>query len=711
MNKKSIFFSVFVFVFVLLGCLSAADLQVGTLQRRFKLGMTCTLSINNISPRTINTGQRFTASYNLKCRLAMDIPTLEAKVGLFINNRLRETQELRKCPNNEERRYFISAYAPANPDTYPLLLKVVPIDADLETASGSTILASVSSEIHVGRGLPDLVITSFTISNPEKRTRDRRDFLYFPFSIQIRNSGAAAADPFAIGITDDTEEFSRFRLVSGGHTDAPLPAGRIINLSGEAELPFTDSEITSTYRLRAKADIPVGEFVGPEGAVEESDENNNFSRTVTVRSSFASINGIVGGDHAYRGSEIELVGSFGESLGDRKVAIFRGGVRKAYAEVLRFSSSKIRMRIPNDNTISRETTHQILLVEGVDQGVSNAVDVYVCRPIRVTGFEVHGSGIHDYLVNDVNAKIYLDADPRCRRIALSFRNADALSEEIIQDVRGNSVIFVPNARIPAASNFANCAGLIRDVCTDVFDDSEGTDPFPVRVFKLHDERIDRVAISFLIPCARLHFDSKRSYLQLSEMCNPAISGGDFHDLDILSSYNIPKTGCDYKVWFRDINCDFYPSRMVEIGSRKITLKFPFETGGPHEIGLDYSSCSGNVPDINLLRLYVEMDISFSASNGVMNPGTFFRSGIPRIDLDADVNKLADGFVELFTGDIDPMIKRILREEVTKVMGSNNFKTQMHDLFLSGFKSRYGENTKIMNVSIEGDVILIEYVIF
>jgi len=403
------------------------------------MGVRGTLTINLISPREIYTNTpQITVSYNLSLSSPLNIRTIPVKVALFLDNQLKNTTEINNFPNGETRHLFISTPAPNQAREYVLTLKVVRADvSNISLARSGEIYATATQKIKINEALPDLVIDNFEVFKPELRTEGSLTYTYIPFRVRVKNIGVLEAGIFKIGITDTTSGLNL--NVDGGMTSAPLPPGRAVELSGYAKDTMGTSR---SYSLKAKADVPTREFVGPEGHIRELNEDNNLSSIVEVMKPFVRITAPHEGYYqAYRGGQIEIIGSFGSSLGDKKVAIFSRGARIAYVDIINFSSSKITIKIPKLDSISWGTTYQLLIVDNRDQPLSTPVDLYICNPLRLTQVRISESNYPGALINERYAKMILEKDERCRRISWALARATnypSLDTEIqTQDAYGS----------------------------------------------------------------------------------------------------------------------------------------------------------------------------------------------------------------------------------------------------------------------------------
>jgi hypothetical protein len=675
------------------------------------MGVRGTLTINLISPREIYTNTpQISVSYNLSLSSPLNVRTIPVKVALFLDNQLKNTTEINNFPNGETRRLFISTPAPNQAREYVVTLKAVKADvSDVSLARSEEIYATATQRIKVNEALPDLVIENFEVFEPELKTKGTSTYAYIPFKVKVKNIGVSEAGIFSVGITETTS--GRDLLIVGGSTSAPLPPGRTVELSRYAEVTLAETTAQS-YFLRAKADVPTREFVGPEGHIRELNEENNLSSIIEVRMPFVRIEAL--SYQGYRGGQIEIKGSFGSSLGNKKVAIYREGVRKAYADVINFSSSKIIIKIPNVNSIERGLMHKLRIVDntsGQDVPISNDVDLYICNPLRITYIGILESNYPGALINERFGLIRLEKDGRCcKKISWALaRNYPTLDTEVkTEETPHDSFWIRPNLSFGPEEYRTNVTVIIRDPSLVAFDDdSEGTAKIQVPIYNLFRKEINEATVFLILPCIKIHIDQAYSYLQIPEFCPER--GGMFYTLNIPSSFKVPlENACDLKVWFRDINANPRLENVLTMSRGIFHLRLPFETGGPDEIGLDYWSCAGEVPDINLLRLEIRADISF-LSGWPVTPDSFFKVSNIIVDLDADLNNLSDAFVEAFVGDIDRMIKDRLRQEIGRALGSRDVKQTVFDLFMKHLRDILGNsNARLLSIEPKGNSAEILY---
>lgn len=229
-----------------------------TPDKQTDFGFSCTLSINEISPRDIftNTGQ-ITVSYNLYLSSPLNVLTIPVKIGLFLDNQLKETSEINNFPNKGTRRLFISTPSPDRAKDYGLLVKVVRRDVDPARATGREIYAAASQIIHVNANVDlNLSGSEITISpNPPIRGEE------FTIGVPLKNSGTDrvidAEVAFMILSRDGVvieRVIHKAPVILGGQTFTYNCKFRISKLG--------------TYQVRAVAD--------PDGKIVELQENNNM---------------------------------------------------------------------------------------------------------------------------------------------------------------------------------------------------------------------------------------------------------------------------------------------------------------------------------------------------------------------------------------------------------------------------------------------------
>jgi len=672
-----------------------------------------TITINTVSPRAIYTNtSQITVSYFL--HLALPIvgsSRVAVKIGLFLDNQLKQTQEINNFPNGETLRLFISFPAPNQARDYVLTLKAVRADVSPESASLSQTYAIGGSQtIRVNEALPDLIIESFEVGDPDMRTEGSIRWVYFPCRIRVKNIGAANAGVFGV-IVRETSDGRKLRGLCG--TQSPLSPGQSILLSCEMGDTVGGGAVQDIYRLQAKADDYTGEFLSPERAVKELNEDNNLSPIVEKRSLYVRITvPATGSFQAYRGGQIDVLGSFGTSFEGKRVAIFRGGVREAYADVVNSSYygstiSKLTIKIPNQDSIARGVVHKLLIVDNRDFGLSNAIDLYICNPLRLTQVKILESQYSGALINERHSTMVLEKDERCRRISWALaRNYPVLDTEV--KTLDAPFIFIPNLRFASNEYRTNVTVVVRDACLVGFsDDSEGTSRIQIPIYNLFKKQIGVPGITLFLPCFKVHIDQAGSYFQVPEFCPDR--GGTFFNFSTPAVKIVQDNAPDLKVWLRDINCTVRTENILTISGGVARFWLPFETGGADEVGLSFWS-GAELPDINLHKLEINVALRFS-TNWQLDPNKFVTVGGVKVDLEADINAIPDSVVEAFTGEIEPMIEQQLQREISRALNSPDIKKQIFDSFINNISTIVGRpNPTILAVQGAGDQIEILYYI-
>lgn len=343
------------------------------------MGVSGTLTINEISPRIVytNTAQ-ITVSYNLSLSSPLNISRIPVKVGIFLDNQLKNTVEINNFPNHQSRRLFISSPTPSQAKDYRLSIKAVRADVSPDRARADQIYASAEQIIRVNEALPDLIVESFTVSQPRITERGGSFVAEFPLNIRVKNIGVAPAGRFDVAVKEkvisDTELF-RARIEG-------LNPGESRDISGVSR-GLDPTLYSEGFRFQAKVDEPpVEEFAPREGRIRELNEDNNLSEIVRQESTgFISIATLT---ECYRGSHIEILGNFGSSFGNNRVALESGGSIVGYAELINFSPNKITVKIPKTDNIKTEATYQIFIQDGNGRRISNLYSIYINKPIKIT---------------------------------------------------------------------------------------------------------------------------------------------------------------------------------------------------------------------------------------------------------------------------------------------------------------------------------------
>jgi len=128
-----------------------------------------TLTIVEINPKTICTNSRITIIYDLSLSIPQNISTVPVKIGLFLDNKLKNTDEIINFPNCQTRRLSTSTLAPKEGKEYLLTLKAVRADvSDVSLAASKQIYATATQRIKVNDVFPDLVVKEIKCGHGNK---------------------------------------------------------------------------------------------------------------------------------------------------------------------------------------------------------------------------------------------------------------------------------------------------------------------------------------------------------------------------------------------------------------------------------------------------------------------------------------------------------------------------------------------------------------
>jgi hypothetical protein len=689
-----------------------------------EFGTTYSLEIFGITPRQISPGQRITVGYYLQCNTKLGVSSVRIRVGLFLGTDLRQTNNI-DLNVNQRIRLFISADAPSEPGSYTASLKVVPADVNPAAASGDQILAmkSQSFQVLLLQAFPDLTIENFSVTGADTRTVGGITFAYFPFTARIKNVGGASANAFAVGIFEGDVGL---QVVEGGATVAPLPAGQSVQVSGAARQTIRPGTSQDTYQLRAKADVPVGEFIGSQGVIRELNEANNISAVVNVR--FETVN-ILGNYSAYRGNEIEIQGSFGSSFSGKKIALDRQGGFAGLAELVSFSPTKLVIRIPKTGGVVAGQNHRIFIVEEGYPGtgkrrLSNFADLRIFNPIAITSlvsqcavtFSPTGTYPPNILVKGIATDVGITADNLTNiRIAVS-RGANPADSAYMER-------YVPGYRIHPSVYKAVPPGPAQLIAADFREaayrtgDSEGVARLAVEVRRDRNAATRRREIgvaqggvpSFGIYMA-VHIDKAGSYLDMTVMgfLQPR------HTFpQELAEFVERFAGRDILHQFQDINGQNGFERQrgtYAILNGRIILPVIMECGGPIEIKRSAKvagSWDDNLAyDVNLRSLSFRVSFGSGYPQAALNMGNIIHDVDVEIDLDADVSNMPDG-LELLNL-VDNRMKRILRAALQQTFSSPDLKSQFINAVLGQVKNFVGETTVIVNAWLAGETLFVDY---
>ena len=684
-------------------------------------GVSCTLEINTISPRQIFVSDRVTVSYYLTCSTNLNVSVIPVKVGLFFNTTLANSEEINNMPNNRRLRLFISGNAPGTAGRYTLMIKVVRADANPATATGSAVLATKSQTIEVYQALPDLIIESFQVSDPELRTIGRLTYAYFPFRVGVKNSGGADADRFAVGIFEGD---SGLQVVEGGATQSPLRKGQSAQISGMARTTISPTSSQEVFRLRAKADVPIGEFIGPSGHVQELNEDNNFSRVEEVRFSFLSISGSYSG---YRGSHMEISGSFGSSFAGKKVAVDRSGGFVGFAELISSSPSKLVIKIPKTNSFQTGQGHRLFITEegypGRGRRLSNFANLHLFNPIAITQvasqcpvtFSPTGGMPPNILVKGYEFMIDLSCD-NLTDVRYGFTAS--------LPARGDTcnLRFVRGHRVPAsvlnALSPGRCYVAAADFRSPEFRtaESEGLayQEVTVRANRNDGTLRQNIPLSIgggIIPMRiTILIDYNGSWMDLTIMNTPMDRINFAREL---AQFEAKFAGRNILHKLQDINGWLgYESRrnVYDVRDSRVVLPVTFEAGGSIEIKRYAKGALGNwnddlALDINLRSLSFVLSFGVGFPDQALHLGNIIHDVNVDVSLDADLSNIADGLEILNI--VDDKLKSLLKSSLQSIFGANFVKQMFFDGVMNQVKTQV-QNAVIVNAYISGDRLIIDY---
>lgn len=715
---------IFVFLLILFYVNVLVGLQVVPKPKRAlpPPGVTCTLEIISVSPRQVFASDQVTVGYYLTCSTTTSVSVIPIKVGLFFNATLAKTEDISNMPNGQRLRLFISGNAPGTAGRYTLMIKVVRADADPATATGSAVLAAKSQTVEVYQALPDLIIESFQVSDPELRDEAGRTYAYFPFSLRVKNSGGAEADRFAIGIFEGD---IGYQVVEGRMTQSPLRRGQSVQISGMARTTIFPTSSQEVFRLRAKADVPTQEFVGPSGHIQELNEDNNLSAIEEVRFSFLRISGSYSG---YRGSHIEISGSFGSSFSGKKVAVDRSGGFVGFAELISSSPNKLVIKIPKTNSFQTGQDHRLFIAEEGypvrGRRLSNFVNLHIFNPLTITQvtsqcpvtFSPTGGMPPNILVKGY--EFILD-----------------LSGDILTDVR-----FGFTTSLPARADSYNSGRFLRGWrhSASLLDAlSSGRCYIAVADFRSPEYRTaESEGIAYQEVTVRANRNDGTSRQNIPLNINGGIipmrvtvhidHNGSWMDLTIMSTemdrINFPRELARFEAKFagrnilhklQDINgwLGYERRRNVyDVRDSRIMLPVTFEAGPPIEIKRYAKGALGDwnddlAVDINLRSLSFELSFGVGFPDQALHLGNIIHDVNVSVSLDADLSNIADG-LEIWNI-VDDKLKRFLKSSLQSIFAGNVVK----QMFLNGVMNQVMarvQNAVIVNAYISGDRLIIDY---
>lgn len=686
------------------------------------IGISCRLQINDVSPREIYTSsRRITVSYNLTCTSPLDVEEIPVKVALFLNNRVKKVQELENLPKGRTMRLFISIPPPTEAGEYQILLKVVKFHINnLQRARGKDVLATAHQRIEVKQPLADLIIENFTVSEPIITPVEDRFGEYltvkFPVSIRVKNIGPAPAGRFDVVVNEITkverfEELLRQR-VSG------LRSGQSITLTGTTQRVGL-IHFPHGLKLQAKVDAPlVREFASKQGQVRELNEENNLSPVVEKR--LENLLDIRAPISTYRGSHIEISGNFGSSLGNKKVAIESGGSIVGYAELIRFTSRKLTVKIPKDDSIRPETNYKIFIVDANGNKISNYQTIHIIKPLRITeiksrvGFTYSPTG-------DIPPNILVNGYPLV--VNYDWRRFGVLKWAFVSSLPAREQDFKPLSELPKVVNLP--AGryyfFLRDFTEPFYGsgESEGVAFQEVIVKDVEQRSIDwRTFQGFtgiqLNIYSRIHCDEGSFFMVEIK------DGGEYEHKEI-----IRKECTDFiikgPVGIRDIR---HKIRIISgvndgkwlISNGKLVIPITFTTNfiscNPeikrYSRGLRGGWYDAGAYDINLTKF--EMKIKFGIGSPVhpLNRYNVIHDVELDIDLEADVSNVPD-WMEVW-GIVEGRIKKNLETQLLPFFSSSSLKENLYNGLVEQIRNTEDfEGVIILTVYTSGENFVFKYI--
>lgn len=459
--------------------------------RQVQAALSCLIEIVSVSPQPLFSTGQVTVGYQLSLRLQTSERNIPITVGLFFNNVQVNSVRIPNFPNNETRRLFISGPVPG-PGRYRLMVKVVKGDREPNLANESEVYGSGYRDVEIYEALPDLVVESFQVGQPEMRGEGNLEYVYFPFTAKVRNIGGAQAGRFAIGIFDGEESL---QVVEGGTTPGPLPGGQSIQLTGWARKGTGRAQ--ESFRLRAQADIPTREFSA--GNIRELNEDNNFSSFVEVRFSYIEI--YPTHYRGYRGGQIEILGTF-PSLSDKKVVIRKGEINKAFCDVIYNTAPRIVIKIPKTDDLIPGENYELLIVDSQNRRLSNPANLYIATPLRLRQVKISESNYPGALINQRYGTMILEKDSGCNKISWALaRRFPALDTDVFtENINSDTHVFIPDLKFSdnEFKTFINV--VVRDACLVAFDDGcEGVSKSWVPIYNLFTEFIPLALAYVYVP--------------------------------------------------------------------------------------------------------------------------------------------------------------------------------------------------------------------
>ncbi len=686
--------------------------------------VTGSLSINRISPEVIFTDTRqITVSYNLSLSSPSNVSTIPVKISLFLDNQSKQTQEI-NFPNGRTLRLFISCPPPEKAGDYTLTLKaapkeVPPMRRDLLYAT-ATQRIKVEEPVQIkgervgwkGVSGPDLIIESFTVSDPIMKTTDRERFeVEYPVSIRVKNIGNVDAGPFDVAVRED--------VVEGGglvfkESLSGLRAGQSIDIGGRTRgiNPIREGlPIPEALRFQAKADEPLwSEFASREGQVKELNEDNNLSEV--VEKGFGTFIPIRAPAACYRGSHIEITGNFGSSFGNKRVVLEYGGS----AELINFSPNRITVKIPKN--IAPDRDDRLFIKDESGRRISNYQAIHIIKPVRI---------------NWVRSRAPFTYSPS--PIGMPFGTLiNGYHVEVNYDWRGTGILkWAIVSSLPARDGDFRMLGELEHNIINLLAGSyyfvmrDFTEPYHatgesegIAIWEVTVKNVERGEINLTLSMALridVYLDYHGSWIELAISSN-----GEYRERK-----DLPPELTDFVMegpaGIRDIRHKIqdmtgwlgYPRRRSAWGvyNGKMEIPITFETGGPIEIKRYAKGLLGNwnddlAYDINLTEFNLIVRFGVGSRGYPLTAGNIIHSVEVDVNLSADISNVPD-WMEVWDR-VDRRISNDLKSVFTSFFTSDFIRNEFYKGLMEQIKQDNDlKDLLILNAYISGNNFVVEYI--
>ncbi len=232
---------------------------------------------------------------------------------------------------------------------------------------------------------PDIVLSGFQVSWSGSQVQG----IYFtaPFKVTVRNTGLLKTSvPFYVALQYATAANPVFQGENTGDNCFPISALLSPNetyiLQGTLKI-ISSNMAGQTTRLRALADVDcVNEFPSPNGKIDESQENNNYSNELSYSGGYLPNLGKVSPDLCIKGVTHCMLS--GSSLAPQEnkytLVIEQYGVKMPIA-VENWASSYIRFTLPETVNVGKNLLY--IAEKATLNKVSNAVEFTVAGLSKV----------------------------------------------------------------------------------------------------------------------------------------------------------------------------------------------------------------------------------------------------------------------------------------------------------------------------------------